>query len=275
MAQLPAAVGVGLRTPHIDTIMRDKPAIPWFELLADNCLAQGGLDKYVLDKVSERYPIALHGVNLSLGGLAPLDYDYLSKIKALLLSTNACHYSEHCSFSGTALMRTPDLLPMPYTEEASEHLSGRINLVQDYLERTILLENVSGYIECNQSTMSEAEFICRTVEQANCNLLLDVNNLYVNSINHNFDINDYLASLPLIRIKELHVAGFERVGKVLIDTHSTKVSNEVWSLYKEVLTLTGPVPTLVEWDNNIPVWQVLMSERDKAQSILAAHAVTT
>jgi uncharacterized protein (UPF0276 family) len=268
MMQLPKAAGVGLRTPHLDVVISERPVMPWFELLADNWLASGGLDSYVLAQISERYPIALHGVNLSLGSLDPLDFDYLGKIKALISKTGACHYSEHCSFSGVATLRTPDLLPMPYTQEACEHLCNRIQVVEDFLEQTILLENVSGYIECQQSIMTEGEFICQVVQQANCDLLLDVNNLYVNSVNHQFDPISYLQQLPINRIKEIHLAGFERKDGFLLDGHSSPVSNEVWALYKKALALTGPTPTLIEWDNNIPVWSVLMSERNKAQLLL-------
>lgn len=271
MPSLPIAAGVGLRTVHLQHVLTHKPATPWFELLLDNWLAQGGFDKYALAQISDTYPIAFHGVNLSLGGTDNFDYNYLGRIKTLLEETGAIVFSEHCSFAGTDNLRSPDLLPMPYTDEAIMHMSKRIKEVQEVLERRIMVENVSCYIECHDSAMKEYEFIAHVVNEANCDLLLDLNNLYVNSVNHSFCANQYIQSLPLQRIKEVHLAGYQQGHGFLLDCHNNPVAQPVWHLYESLLAATGPLPTLIEWDNQIPPWQQLEDERRKAQRLLDTY----
>jgi uncharacterized protein (UPF0276 family) len=265
---LPIAAGVGLRTPHIDIVMSQGPSMPWFELLIDNWMAKGGLDQYVLDSVAERYPIAFHGVNMSLGGMAELDFDYLGQVKSILDKTKACGFSEHCSFSNYTQQRTPDLLPLPYTDEAVEHISKRIRLVQSVLERRIMIENVSTYVECHASSMSESQFIKSVLDESDCDLLLDLNNVYVNSVNHDFDATAYVNDLPHEKIKEIHLAGFEKKTGYLLDCHNNPVADEVWNLFEALLAKTGPISTLIEWDNDIPSWQTLVAERNKAQEFI-------
>ena len=272
MYSLPKAAGVGLRTPHIQTILEQKPAMPWFELMLDNWLAKGGLDTHLLAAICEQYPIAFHGVNLSLGSCDPIDYDYLAKVKHLLDITGAHCYSEHCSFSSIDGKHTPDLLPMPYTEEAAQHISQKISDVQTFLDRRILLENVSCYIESADNQMHESTFIAQVIQQADCDLLLDLNNVYVNSVNHSFNAQDYVNNLPLDKVKEIHLAGFETKQGFLLDCHNNLICAEVWQLFDDVIAKQGPIPTLIEWDNDLPEWSTLVEEQQKAQGIIDLHA---
>ncbi|MCG8673431.1 MAG: DUF692 domain-containing protein [Pseudomonadales bacterium] len=265
--------GVGLRTPHLPLILEQQPDIPWFELLADNWLAEGGLDKRLLHQIAERYPITLHGVNLSLGSLDPLNLEYLAKIKRLKQETQATWYSEHCSFSSFDGQRTPDLLPMPHTEEAIQHLVDRIHQVQDFLQERILIENISSYVACNYSEHSEAEFIAETLKRSDCDLLLDINNLYVNSINNGFDCHAYLQQLPIDRVKQVHLSGHQQNDGFLLDTHGSQINKQVWQLYQDFLELAGPIPTLIEWDHDVPEWSKLESERLLACQFLDTQQV--
>ena len=271
MPTLPLAAGVGLRTPHLGYILNNKPAMPWFELLIDNWFAEGGFDKYALDLIAERYAIGFHGVNLSLGSTDPMDYDYLRRIKTVLDNTNACCYSEHCSFTSIGGQGTPDLLPMPYTDEAILHMSKRVTEVQEVLERTIMIENVSCYVECANNNMKESEFLTHILNESQCNLLLDLNNVYVNSVNHHFCASTFINDLPLDRVKEVHLAGFEPAQGFLLDCHNNPVSEPVWQLYAGLLEQIGPVSTLIEWDNNIPDWEVLASQQAIAQKMIAQY----
>lgn len=271
MFSLPKAAGVGLRTPHITTILEQKPTMPWFELMLDNWLAKGGLDTYFLAAICEQYPIAFHGVNLSLGSNDPIDYDYLARVKYLLDSTGALCYSEHCSFSSIDGKRTPDLLPMPYTEEAALNISQKISDVQEFLEQRILLENVSSYIESTDNQMHEATFIAQVIQLADCDLLLDLNNVYVNAVNHKYSAQDYVNNLPLHRVKEIHLAGFETKQGFLLDCHNNPICEQVWRLYEDVIAKQGPIPTLIEWDNDLPEWPTLVKEQQKAQGIIDLH----
>lgn len=271
MLNLPKAAGVGLRTPHIQTILEQKPTMPWFELMLDNWLAKGGLDSHLLAAICEQYPIAFHGVNLSLGSSDPIDYNYLTKVKHLLDRTGAHCYSEHCSFSSIDGIRTPDLLPMPYTYEAAQHISQKISDVQIFLERRILLENVSCYIESTDNQMDEATFIAQVIQQADCDLLLDLNNVYVNAVNHKFSAQDYVNNLPLDKVKEIHLAGFEKKQGFLLDCHNNPICAEVWQLFEGVIAKQGPIPTLIEWDNDLPEWSTLVEEQQKAQGIIDLH----
>lgn len=267
-----SGVGVGLRTPHIPHILENNPDIPWFELLADNWLAEGGLDTTLLCAICERYPVALHGVNLSLGSLDPLDYEYLKKIKKLIKQTNAAWYSEHCSFSSFNGNRTPDLLPLPYTLEAVEHISRRILDVQDFLGHNILIENVSCYVECKDNELSEAEFLQEILQRTGCQLLLDINNVYVNSVNHHFNPKTFLKSIPIDRVQQIHLGGHDQQPGFLLDTHGQRISPQVWELFMFFMNSAGPIPTLLEWDHDIPDWHTLMEEQQKAEHYLA-HSI--
>ncbi len=261
-------VGVGLRTPHLPYVYNETPQVSWFELLADNWFATGGPDRSFLDGIAENYALTLHGVNLSLGSLDPLDINYLKKIKQLKQDCGAIWYSEHCSFSSFNGRRTPDLLPLPYTEEAVKHISERIKQVQDILGEQMLIENISCYVESYHNEMTEAEFIGEIAVSSDCGLLLDINNVYVNSINHKFDTADYLKTLPLQRVKQVHLGGFNDYGDFLLDTHGSCVDQKVWLLFEKLIEQTGAIPTLMEWDHQVPEWDILMAERDRAEQII-------
>lgn len=260
--------GIGLRTQHISEVLEQEIQVPWFELLLDNWLAEGGLTSYYLDAVIERYPVTLHGIGLSLGGVEALDTDYLTKVKALMHRTKALCYSEHLCFSQLQSYYAPDLLPLPYTEECLRHVAQRIDQVQDFLGCQILVENVSTYLQYRESTLSEGEFIASLADEADCGLILDVNNFYVNQKNHNQDALTEIKHLSYQRVKEIHLAGFADQGDYLIDAHNNPVSIDVWDLYESVLQLCGSTATLIEWDNDIPELFVLLDERNKAQTYL-------
>ncbi|MEE9303572.1 MAG: DUF692 domain-containing protein [Thiotrichaceae bacterium] len=275
-------VGIGLRTEHIHPILDavaptdstiptdsiNPETIPWLELLVDNWLADGGLTKRYLEAIAERYPLTLHGVGLSLGGMEPLNINYLNEIKRIMERSGALWYSEHLCFSQLASYYSHDLLPLPYTEEAINHLVRRIAQVQDYFGCQLIIENVSSYLEYKHSTLSEGEFINAIATESGCGLLLDVNNFYVNQVNHGQDSMEQILRLSPEYIKEIHLAGFADKGDYVIDAHNNPVSKEVWDLYEATLQHVGNVPTLVEWDNDIPALDVLLSEREKAQRYL-------
>jgi uncharacterized protein (UPF0276 family) len=271
VAQPISGVGIGLRSKHIGYVLDHRPPIPWFELLADNWLTPGGIVPDQLDAVSEQYPVALHGVGLSLGGVDPLDLGYLSQIQRLMQRSGALWYSEHACFTRHAGAEFHDLCPLPGTEEAVYHLSQRISQVQDFLGERLLLENVSSYVQYQDSPLSEAEFLAAVAECADCCLLVDINNFYVNQINHGADALQEMEKLPAHRVRELHLAGAEMRDGFLIDTHSRPVSDEVWALYQKALGLWGPVATLIEWDNDLPDWPVLEQEQQKASQYLTLH----
>ncbi len=266
-------VGVGLRTPHIPELLAQNPALPWLEILADNWFAPGGLTRDYLLAICERYPTTLHGVGLSLGATSPLDFDYLQKIKTLQQQTGATWYSEHCSFSHISGEYIPDLLPMPYNDEAISHISTRIRQVQDFLGQRILLENVSSYIEYNNSNYSEATFLNAIADEADCYLLLDINNVYVTAYNQQQDPFSFFKKIHLKRVKEIHLAGFEDKQDYLLDAHNNPVADPVWTLYQSVLEQIRaqqlvPPATLVEWDNDLPTLNILLSEQRRADHIL-------
>jgi uncharacterized protein (UPF0276 family) len=259
-------VGVGLRTVHFGHILRDRPAVDWFEVLSENFMQTGGRPMYVLDQVAERYPVALHGVSLSIGSTAPLDEDYLRQLKDLARRTRAHWISDHLCWTGVLGRNTHDLLPMPYTEDALRHVVARVRQVSDYLERPLVLENPSSYVEFADSTMPEWEFLARMAEEADCGLLLDVNNVYVSAFNHSYDPNVYVDALPADRVVQYHLAGHTNRGTHIIDTHSDHAVHPVWELYARSCRRTGNVATLYEWDENIPAFDVLLAEANKARA---------
>ncbi len=265
--------GIGLRMPHIDALLAAPDSVSWLELLADNWLSQGGITTYYLDMLAERFPLSLHGVGLSLGSVTPLADNYLRQIQSLLQRSQAMSYSEHLSFSQLDEAFLPDLLPLPYTEQALQHMSQRVQQVQDRLGQQLLIENVSSYVAFNADSMSEAAFLSALVDNTGCGLLLDVNNLYVNQNNLGRDARLAIQQLPLGSIQEVHLAGFERQADCLIDAHNNPVDEAVWSLYEHLLQLRGPVATLIEWDNDLPALEVLLAEQAKAQALLDAVAV--
>jgi uncharacterized protein len=259
-------VGIGLRTTHFGQILGRRPAVDWFEVLSENFLRTGGRPLYVLDQVAERYPVVLHGVSLSIGSTAPLDFEYLGELKALARRTRAHWVSDHLCWTGVLGRNTHDLLPMPYTEEALGHVVGRLRQVSDFLERPFVLENPSSYVEFADSTMPEWEFLARMAEEADCGLLLDVNNVYVSSFNHGFDPNVYVDAIPADRVVQYHLAGHTNKGTHIIDTHSDHAVPAVWELYARSCRRTGDVSTLYEWDENVPALEVVLAEAGKARA---------
>jgi len=259
--------GLGLRVDHYEEILRDAPAVDWFEALTENYLVPGGKPLHYLTRVRERYPLALHGVSLSIGSTAPLDRGYLEQLKALASRIEPAWVSDHLCWTGVASRNTHDLLPLPYTEEALRHIIARVRTVQDVLGRRILLENVSSYVAFRDSALSEWEFLAEVARGADCLLLLDVNNIYVSSVNHEFDPHEYLAGIPPERVQQIHLAGHENHGDYLIDTHDHPVPDPVWQLYAAALARLGPVATMIERDDRIPPLAQLVAELDEARAV--------
>ena len=261
--------GVGLRTVHYEHILREQPRLDWFEVLSDNYLHTRGRPLTFLDRIAARYPVALHGVGLSIGSADPLDLDYLAQLKALRDRVGARWVSDHICWTGVNGRYGHDLYPIPFTEEALRHVAGRVRQVQDYLEAPLVLENPSTYLDFRGSTLGEAEFIAGLLEEADAGLLLDVNNVYVNSRNHGFDPLVYLKRLPLQRVVQLHVAGHSQAQGYLADTHSAPVAEPVWALLVQAVRLGARAPLLLEWDADIPAFAVLERELALGQACFA------
>lgn len=263
--------GLGLRAKHLPHIFEHQPAVDWFEIISENYMDTGGKPRRNLARIAERYPVVMHGVSLSIGTVDPLNSEYLQKLKRLADDVNPAWISDHLCWTGVAHKNTHDLLPVPYTDEALRHIVQRIREVQDFLGRPIALENPSTYLEFKSSTMQEAEFIARMAEESGCQLLLDVNNVYVTCYNHRLDAKAYLDSLPLDRVIQIHLSGHTNKGTHIIDTHDDHVVDEVWNLYKYVVHKAGRTPnTMIEWDDRIPEFPVLFAELEKARSAAEA-----
>jgi len=263
-------LGVGLRTDHFAHILEHRPAVDWFEIISENFMDCQGRPRYVLDQIAERYPLVMHGVSLSIGSTDPLDFRYLRKLKRLASETKAQWVSDHVCWTGVAAKNTHDLLPIPYNEESLEHLCDRIGVVQDILERPLVLENPSTYVTFRESTMSEWEFIRHLTMETGCQLLLDVNNVYVSSVNHDFDPKSYLDSIPVDRVVQFHLAGHTDLGTHCIDTHDGKVVDNVWELFRYAHQRGIRASTLLEWDAGIPEFDVVHAEVLKARDYLGA-----
>jgi uncharacterized protein len=257
--------GLGLRVAHYEAILGARPRVDWFEVLTENYLVPGGKPLDYLTRIRERYPVAMHGVSLSIGSTAPLDRLYLAKVKALAARIEPEWISDHLCWTGVAGRNMHDLLPLPYTEEALANVVERVRTVQDILGRRILLENVSSYVTYRDSRLTEWDFLREIAEQADCLILLDVNNIYVSSVNHEFAPLDYLNSIPVERVQQFHIAGHENHGDYLIDTHDHPVSDPVWDLYGAAVRRFGNVSTMIERDANIPPLEELCAELDAAR----------
>ncbi len=259
--------GLGLRPEHYESALHEHPAVDWFEVISENYLIPGGRPLHYLDAVRERYPLAMHGVSLSIGSTDPLNPDYLRDLKSLAQRIEPAWVSDHLCWTGVDGTNLHDLMPLPYTEEALRHVSRRVRDVQDFLGRRILLENVSSYVSYAQSGMEEWEFLKALSEEADCELLLDVNNIYVSSINHGFDAQAFLSGIPAGRVRQMHLAGHQRQGELLIDTHDQPVPEAVWNLYRDAVRLFPNVSTMIERDSNIPPLAELVTELDRAREI--------
>ena len=260
-------VGVGLRIPHYAAIFEGLPKVDWFEIISENFMVGGGLPRTNLARTLQHYPVVQHGVSLSIGGPEPLDFDYLRGLKALLADTHSPWLSDHLCWTGAGGVNLHDLLPLPYTEEAVKHVAERARVVQDFLETRLILENVSCYLTYTSSVMSEWEFVSAVVEEADCGLLLDVNNIYVSSFNHGFDPMLYVEGVPHHRVVQMHLAGHSNFGRYILDTHSAHVIDPVWELYRRACELVGDVSSLVQWEDDIPTFDVLLAEAEKARAI--------
>lgn len=259
--------GVGLRTEHYEAITGQWPRMDWFEAISENFMDSGGKPLAVLESVRKRYPVALHGVSLSIGSTDLLDMNYLQRLKTLADRIDPIIVSDHLCWTSVENENLHDLLPLPFTEETIEHIAGRVQQVQEFLNRRILLENVSTYVTAKHSTMPEWEFVRAIAERSGCGILLDLNNVYVNGFNHKFDPYDYLRNIPGKLVGQFHLAGHTDMGDYLFDTHSKPVIEQVWDLYRFALSQWGPVATLIEWDEDIPSWERLSEEADHARAI--------
>jgi uncharacterized protein (UPF0276 family) len=265
--------GLGLRTNHYEDILASKPAVDWFEIITENYLVDGGKPLYYLDKIREHYPMAMHGVSLSLGSSDPLDVDYLNKVKALAARIEPAFISDHLCWTGIQGLNMHDLLPLPYTSSMIEHVVSRIIQVQDCLKRPLLIENVSSYLTYKQSEMPEWEFINSILKQSGCYLLLDVNNVYVSAFNHAFNPMEYLNAIPKDKVRQIHLAGHLNCNEYLIDTHDAPVIEPVWQLYAKTIERFGLVSTMIERDDNIPPLSELLAELTKAKAIANQHCM--
>ncbi|MEW8030437.1 MAG: DUF692 domain-containing protein [Candidatus Thiodiazotropha sp.] len=259
--------GLGLRRQHYDDVLESRPDVDWFEIISENYMVDGGKPLHYLNRVRELYPMVMHGVSMSIGSIEPLDYTYLKKLKALIERVEPVWFSDHLCWTGVNKLNLHDLLPLPYTEEALDHVVERITRVQDYLGRQMLLENVSSYISYSESQLSEWEFLREVVERADCLVLLDINNIYVSAYNHNFDPSDYVQAMPSERVYQIHLAGHTQEENLIIDTHDHPIADPVYELYAEAVQRFGRVSTMIERDDNIPPLADLLQELDRVRRI--------
>jgi uncharacterized protein (UPF0276 family) len=256
--------GLGLRREHYQHVVSQRPRVGWFEVISENFMVPGGNPRRVLEAVRRDYPVVLHGVSLSIGSVDPLDHDYLDQLDALARAVEPAWISDHLCWGTAHGVQSHDLLPVPHTEEALVHITRRVQAVQERLGQRILLENPSTYLALNGAEMPEWDFLAELSRRADCGILLDVNNVFVSAHNHGFDPRAYLAALPPERIGQIHLAGHSVQGNLLIDTHDTYVRPEVWQLYADAIALTGARATLIEWDADVPAFERLTGELERA-----------
>jgi len=264
-------IGIGLRIPHLNHILGRKPVVDWFEIISENYMMDGGRPLATLDRILEQYRVVQHGVSLYLGSAEPLNREHLRRLKALARRTKTPWLTDHLCWGSVDGRYTHDLLPMPYTFEAAKVTARKVRQVQDFLEVPIAVENVSSYAEFHVSEMTEWEFLNEVVERADCGVLLDVNNIYVSSRNHNFDPRDYVDAVPPERVAQIHLAGHSKFEKYILDTHDHPVIGPVWKLYERAIQRCGPVPTLLEWDDRIPSFEEVHAEALKARRYLPSQ----
>ena len=266
--------GVGLRSGHYAYLEANWPPVDWFEVISENFMDSRGRPRHVLDEVVARYPVVAHGVSMSIGSADPLDRDYLDKLKRFVDEIEPAWVSDHVCWTGIGGVNTHDLVPIPFTEESLKHVVERVRIVQEILERPLVLENPSSYVTYVASTMTEWEFLARMAEEADCGLLLDVANVRVSSVNHDFDPVEYLRALPHERIVQMHLAGHEEMGTHIVDTHDRPVCDATWELYRIAYELTGGVSTLIEWDDKLPPFPEVHAEVLKARELVTVGAAS-
>ncbi|NKC13067.1 MAG: DUF692 family protein [Gammaproteobacteria bacterium] len=264
--------GLGLRPQHYAEIAEQWPAVDWFEIISENYLVAGGKPLAWLDRIRERYPMVMHGVSLSIGSADPLNDDYLKALRQLADRVEPHWFSDHLCWTGVDHTNMHDLLPLPYTEEALQHVAQRINIVQETLARPFIIENVSSYVTYNASALTEWEFLNEVAERADCGILLDVNNIYVSSFNHGFDAHAYINAITPTRVRQIHLAGHTNFGTHIVDTHDHPVIDEVWDLYGYAIARLGPVSTMIERDDDIPPFDDVFRELCHARRV-AQHAL--
>lgn len=258
--------GIGLRSQHYGRFLDERPKVDWLEVISENFLVAGGRPRAVLEKVRRDYPLALHGVSLSVGGSDALDSKYLDALAALEREVEPALVSDHLCWGSSGGHYAHDLLPLPYTEEALAHVAQRVEAVQERLGRSLALENVSSYLTFQSSTMSEWDFLSELARRTGCGILLDVNNVYVSARNHGFDPDAYLAGIPKDAVRQIHLAGHTDHGDYVIDTHEGRVVEAVWALYRRAVQRFGEVPTLIEWDEAIPPLEEVLAECERARA---------
>ncbi|MCW3082935.1 MAG: hypothetical protein JWP12_301 [Bacteroidetes bacterium] len=261
-------LGLGLRSKHYDYLLKHDPIVDWFEIISENYMNNFGFARHVLEHIANVKPVVMHGVSMSIGSTDPLNMEYLKQLKELAAFVKPAWISDHLCWTGVAHMNTHDLLPLPLTLESLKHVAERVNRVQDFLERPLILENPSTYMEFEDSTLHEWEFLSELVNQTGCGLLLDVNNVFVSGHNHGFDPEFYIRNIPHKAVVQIHIAGPTDCGPLLIDTHDQPVPTEVWKLYRLAQELTGGVSTLLEWDANIPDYPEMVLEVEKAKKVM-------
>lgn len=267
----PLGFGLGVRPQHYEALLGDRRGcVDWLEALTENYLVPGGRPLHYLERLRAQYPIVLHGVSLSIGGTDPLDERYIDSVKALAARIEPAWISDHLCWTGIDGINLHDLMPLPFTEETLLHVGGRVAHVQERLGRQLVLENVSSYVTFAAAEMSEWEFLRELAARTDCRLLLDVNNVYVSSVNHAFDPLAYLHGIPAERVQQFHLAGHSNQGAYLIDTHDAPVCEAVWELYAAAVARFGPVATMIERDDNIPELDVLLAELNRARAIALA-----
>jgi uncharacterized protein (UPF0276 family) len=266
--------GVGLRSGHYAYLEAHWPRVDWFEVISENFMDSRGRPRHVLDEVVARYPVVAHGVSLSIGSADPLDRDYLRRLKRFVDEIEPAWVSDHVCWTGIGNVNTHDLVPIQFTEASLTHVVERVKIVQDILERPLVLENPSSYVTYVASTMTEWEFLARMAQDADCGLLLDVANVRVSAVNHGFDAEEYLRALPHDRIVQMHLAGHDDMGTHIVDTHDRPVCDEVWDLYGLAVELTGGASTLIEWDDRLPPFPEVHAEVLKARDFAAAGAAS-
>jgi uncharacterized protein (UPF0276 family) len=260
-------VGVGFRVPHYKHVLTTRPPMDWFEVISENFMVPGGMPRDNLKALCAGYPVVPHGVSLSIGSTDALDERYLARLKVLVDEIDPPWFSDHLCWSGASGVHLHDLLPMPFTREAIAHVAARVRRTQDILERPFALENVSSYLTFTSSTMPEWEFLSEVAEKSDCGILLDCNNIYVSSRNHGFDPRAYIDAIDPTRVVQMHLAGHTDKGTYLLDTHAAHVNEETWSLYRRAVRRVGRVATLIEWDEDIPTWDVLAEEAARARQL--------
>ncbi|MEP6931007.1 MAG: DUF692 domain-containing protein [Flavobacterium sp.] len=258
-------LGLGLRSQHFEHILEKKPAVDWFEVISENFMDSHGRPRHILHQIAEQYPVVMHGVSMSIGSTDPLNFDYLKSLKQLATEVQPAWISDHLCWTGVLTTNSHDLLPLPLNDESLKHVCNRIIQIQDYLERPLIVENPSTYAAFHNSTLPEWDFLRIMTEETGCGLLLDVNNVYVSSFNNDFDPVEYINGIPHDKVVQMHLAGHQNCGSYIIDTHDREVNGQVWKLFQMAYQFASEASVLLEWDGNIPAFDVYHSELLKSK----------